>query len=510
MLGTVVHAHYAELTTLARSWAEAGASSFSIWEQQQMLAHWPAQQAQQAPRAPTLIAPIRVGTATLGHVRVDGVSDSTARARLAADADLLARFVVLETELQQLAADLTKGQDQLLGLYELAQSIAGHTTIGGVLHCLAFEAARMLHAQGGFTIFMPNEGMPLLAQYPEQASLEDTLWCLFWETHADERELLLPNGGALDVFLGEMQNLLLIPVRLRGKLRGAMGVFNRAAGSFTSADIKLAHAIVQHASAHLENVLLYQEILERARLEAELDLARRVQSSLFPQQLPHVPSLDIFATSRPAFQVGGDFYMLVSRPDRPFVFAIGDISGKGLSAALLMTMTRTAMHSKASFMPYPMPDAVMRHSNEDLYEDFARVGMFATAFVGYYEQSQQRIVYANAGHSPVIYRPHDGSARLLRADSTALGIMPVNRCENHGVPMRPGDIMVVATDGLSDARDPRGLPFGDDRLVSLIDACADQSARDIGERLLAAVEQFEDGGPREDDQTLVIIKGAVS
>lgn len=507
MLSTIVHAHYAELAILAGSWAAAGASSFSIWEHQQMLAHWPTHQ---APCAPTLTAPIRVGTVTLGHLRVAGLSDAAARTRLAADAELLAQFIVLESELQQLAGDLTRGQDQLLGLYELTQSIGGHTTISGVLNCLAFETSRMLQAQSGFSIFMPNEGMPLLAQYPEQTALEDTLWCLFWETHADERELLLPNGGALDVFLGDIHNLLLIPVRLRGKLRGAVGVFNRETGSFTSADIKLAHAIVQHASAHLENVLLYQEIVERARLEAELDLARRVQSSLFPKQLPHVPHLDIFAISRPAFQLGGDFYTLVSHQNRPFVFAIGDISGKGLSAALLMTMTRTAMRSKASFMPEPMPDAVMRHSNEDLYEDFAQVGMFATAFVGYYQQLQQRIVYANAGHSPVIYRPHDGKARLLRADSTALGIMPVNRCENHVVPMRPGDIMVVATDGLSDARDPRGRSFGDDRLLSLIDASADQSARDIGEQLLTAVEQFEDGGPQEDDQTLVIIKGAAS
>ncbi len=217
--------------------------------------------------------------------------------------------------------------------------------------------------------------------------------------------------------------------------------------------------------------------------------------------------IDIFAISRPAFQVGGDFYTLVNRQNRPLVFAIGDISGKGLSAALLMTMTRTSMHSKASFMPEPMPNAVMRQSNEDLYEDFAQVGMFATAFVGCYQPHQQCIMYANAGHSPVIYRPRDGTARLLQADSTALGIMPVNTCENHTVPMRPGDIMVVATDGLSDARDPRGQSFGDGRLLSLIDEYADQSARDISERLLVAVEQFEDGGPQEDDQTLVVIKG---
>ena len=101
-------------------------------------------------------------------------------------------------------------------------------------------------------------------------------------------------------------------------------------------------------------------------------------------------------------------------------------------------------------------------------------------------------------------------ARLLRADSTALGIMPVHACENYTVAMRPHDIMVIATDGLSDARDPREQSFGDDRLLAIINESADQTARVIAERLLSAVAHFEDGRPQEDDQTLVVIKGATS
>lgn len=504
MLATIANTYHTELTTLADAWAAAGATSFSIWQHQQVLAHWPANQ---PPRAPTITAPIRAGTATLGHLCVAGLDDAAARARLAADAMLLAQFVMLESDLHKLSGDLVAGQNQLVGLYELTQSIGGHTTIDGVLQYLAFETSQMLKAASGFTVFLPNAGTPVLAQYPEMSVDEGVLWYLFWETHAAERELLLPNGSMLDSLLEGLDSLLLIPIQLRGSLRGAVGVVNRQHGPFTSADVKLAHAIVQQASAHLENVLLYQEIVERARLDAELDLARRVQSNLFPLQLPRVPALDLFATSRPAFQLGGDFYMLTNRPNRPFVFAVGDISGKSLSAALLMTMTRTAIHSKASFMPEPHPNTVLRHSNEDLYDDFTRVGMFATVFVGQYQAQQQQIVYANAGHSPVIYRPRDGKARLLKADSTVIGIMPVHASANHCVPMRSGDIMVVATDGLSDARDPLGVAFGDQRLMAMVDAFADQPAREIGEQLLLAIETFEDGGPREDDQTLVVIKG---
>lgn len=503
-LGRALMTHADQFESIAVSWLSAGATCFAVYEHGRPLMQWP-----RFPKASvsSLRVPIRVGGTAVGELRVATMSDHAAHARLAADAVLVAALLALEDEIQHISAEFRRQQDQLVSAYELTNALSGHTTIESALRSLCFETARVLNADGGFAVFLPVSGPPTLTQYPDAAVKDHTLWSLFWEIHADTRSFLLPNGSLLDHALGEIRHLLAVPVMLRGSLRGALGVLNTTSTAFTANDVALAQALVQQASAHLENILLYQEIFERARLQAELDLARRVQSSLFPQQLPQVRGLDIFATSRPAFQVGGDFYTLAARPARPFVFAVGDISGKGLSAALLMTMTRTAIHSKASFMPKPMPDAVMRQSHEDLYDDFAQVGSFATVLVGLYQPERQQIVYANAGHSPVIYRPHDGTSRLLKADSTALGILPTSTAQTHTLPLQPGDIMVIATDGMTDARNSQGDTFGDARLLELVNALAERSANDIGTELLSAVELFESGMRQEDDQTLLVLKG---
>jgi sigma-B regulation protein RsbU (phosphoserine phosphatase) len=231
---------------------------------------------------------------------------------------------------------------------------------------------------------------------------------------------------------------------------------------------------------------------------------------LLPQQLPRVDKLDIYASSRPALQVGGDFYDFVTQPDRPFIFSVADVTGKGMAAALLMTMARTAIHSKASFMPKPTPEIVMKNSNEDLFEDFIQVGMFATAFIGQYQPHSQKLLYANAGHSPVIYRPANGRARLLEADSTPIGVLRVSLCKNHQVPLGLDDVLVVATDGFSEARNPRDEMFGYERLLELVDRAADRSAHAIADALFEAVDRFGVGRPQDDDQTLVVIKGAAA
>jgi sigma-B regulation protein RsbU (phosphoserine phosphatase) len=161
-------------------------------------------------------------------------------------------------------------------------------------------------------------------------------------------------------------------------------------------------------------------------------------------------------------------------------------------------------------MPYPTPEAVMRQSNEDLYNDFTRVGVFVTAFVGQYEVGSNTLMYANAGHAPVIYRPRDGEAVLLRADSTAIGILPVSHCRNQRLRMAPGDLLIAATDGFSDVRDGGDETLGVDRLVELVEALHEKSAQEIAAILFEETDHFGQGHPQDDDQTLVVIKGAAA
>ncbi|MCU0489986.1 MAG: SpoIIE family protein phosphatase [Chloroflexaceae bacterium] len=504
MLVALLSSQYARFTTLAQAWLSSGATSFGVYQQGRPLAYWPIGQKL---AQPSLTVPIQVGSEVVGDVRVSGVHGQQHEARLRADADMIAYMVALENELQGMTAELVTSQDQQLSLYRLMQTMRSHVTIEETLQALVHEALRMVKIQSCFALFVAPDRDPLFVQHPTTTINEELAWRCYWHAQTMERELLLPNPDDTAWASLPVESLLFVPIHVRGTMMAGLGLVNRQGGEFFAVDLKLARAIADQVSAQIEKVLLYQESYDQAKLRTEMELARRVQLDLLPRHVPQVPGLDIYAHSRPAYQVGGDFFDFISEQGRPFIFSVGDVTGKGLSAALLMTMTRSALHSKALFIPDPNPEIVMRQSHEDLYHDFTQVGVFATAFVGQYERATQRLIYANAGHSPVIYRPRDGAPLLLRADSTAIGVFAVSHSKNQTIQMRQGDLLIVATDGFSDARNHSDETFDHERLLYMADRLVQKSAQEIGQALFDAVDRFSSGRPQDDDQTLVVIKG---
>jgi sigma-B regulation protein RsbU (phosphoserine phosphatase) len=505
MLVSLLSSQYGRFSALAEAWLALGASAFGVCQDGRPIRYWPS--AHRLAR-PSIAAPIMRGDEELGELRVTGISGIAFEQRLRADAALIGYMLQLEQELQQMTADLVMSQDQQLALYRLTQTMRDHVTVEESLRAVVAEAVRMVRARVGFAAFVPGRaGDPQLVQQPEQALPDEQLWGVYWQGQSGEHELHLEDPG--EAAPAAVGNLLFVPIRVRGSVMAGLGLANKP-GGFGAPDIKLTRAIAGQAGAQIERMLLYQEMFDQAKLRTEMELARRVQLELLPRTLPRVAGLDIYAASRPAFQVGGDFFDFVQSEGRPFIFTCGDVTGKGLSAALLMTMTRSALHSKSQFMPFPTPEAVMRQSNEDLYNDFTRVGVFATVFVGQYEPRGTRLTYANAGHAPVIYRPADGGPVLLRADSTAIGILPVSHCRNQTLRMAPGDLLVVATDGFSDVRDPDDEIFGIERLMDLIDQLHPGSADEIAAGMFEEADRFGHGRPQDDDQTLIVIKGAAS
>lgn len=507
MLVTLVSSQYARFDALAQAWLAMGASSFSVWQEGRLLAQWPAGR-RLGP--PSIMANVAVDEYVIGELRVTGINGHVADTRLQADAALISYAAQLENDLQTMTADLVTSQDQQLALYRLMESLRNHVTIKETLQALVAEATRMVAVPAGFAMYVPNSGQDPLILYADDVTVsEELVWRCFWEAHASERDLLTGEDLPAVREYG-YRNLLFIPILVRGEVTAGLGLLSKKRSDFGTPQVKLVRAVADQASAQLEKVLLYQESLAQAQLRTEMELARRVQLDLLPRDLPDVKGLDIYAFSRPAFQVGGDFYDFIAAVDRPLIFAIGDVIGKGLSAALLMTMTRTAIHSKAYFMPSPTPEAIMRQSHEDLYHDFTQVGVFATVFIGQYEPVEQRLIHANAGHSPVIYRPRDGTAVLLKADSTAVGVLEASYCRNHSIQMRSGDLLIAATDGFSDVRDNQEDMFGIDRLLHLTNELAHKSAREIADGWFDAVDRFRGGHTQDDDQTLIVIKGVTA
>ena len=176
----------------------------------------------------------------------------------------------------------------------------------------------------------------------------------------------------------------------------AVGLFNKT-GNFTTPDIKLAKAIAGHIGAQLENAMLHKEAVERTRLETEMDIARQVQTAILPQTLPEVEGLDIYATSIPALEVGGDFFDVIDRSKDSLVFALGDVTGKGMPAALLMSMTHTNIKAASRNMPFDHPHQVLNRLNHDMSTDFSNVGMFTTVMLGLLDCKTGARHFRNAG-----------------------------------------------------------------------------------------------------------------
>jgi sigma-B regulation protein RsbU (phosphoserine phosphatase) len=505
ILATVVAARHAQFAALANAWLAMGATGFAIWQDGQPLAVWPDTSAE---HTPSLTAPITLNTATIGELRVYGLAGAGYEVRLKVDASLAGHLVGLEHELESMTSELIDLQDQQLALYDLNQSTRSHLDLDQMLPRIVQEAARLVKADGAFLVLSEAGTSPKIAQFPP--GLMDEVVDFFQTLQITGRDLVLNKESAAVRFPPAIRNLLFTPIMIRESLSVGMALLNKTDGEFNAPDYKLARAIADQAGAQIENVLLYQETLEQAKLKTELDLAARIQLRLLPQKLPRVAGLDLAAASRPALQVGGDFYDLIKQPAQPFVFVVGDVSGKGMSAALLMAMSRTVIRSRAHALGRRLPDELMNCVNEDLYDDFTDVGMFATAFIAQYNHELRELTFVNAGHSPVIYCSAEGDAELLQADGTAIGVLPISLCENQVRAIQPGDLLIVATDGFSEARNGTGELFGYDRLLRLTEALRDRPAQEIADAFFSAVERFAAGHPQDDDQTLVVVKGVAS
>lgn len=504
MLTTLLHQQYEQFANLAATWLASGATAISIWSNGRMLAQWPIETQETLSSLATLSAPLRLGNTIFGELRVSGLNGSAAQERLRTDADLITQIIRLEDELEDMTGELIETQDQLIALYDLTRSMRSHLDISQTLGSLARTTTRIANVQVGFML-MDHSSRIEVVSHPVSVLDNDVLFRLFDQMRSSGDEVILDSENQPEELPEGVYNLCLVPIHVSGNIIAAMGLLNRPHG-FTSLDLKLVRAIAGQAAAQIENVLLHQETLERMKLQTEMELATQAQLHLLPQLPPQVAGLQIYAESRPAMHVGGDFYDFVHQAGKPFIFSVGDVAGKGMSAALLMAMSRTAIRSKASFMPRATPASILSRSNDDLYGDFAELRKFATVFVGQYEPVSRKLVYTNAGHSPVIYCPRGGHARLLEANGSALGMLRVNAYHDQMLLMHPGDVLVAGTDGLSEARNPQRELFGFERLLQLTEKLVTHSAREIADALFQAAINFEAGFPQDDDQTLVVVK----
>ncbi len=275
----------------------------------------------------------------------------------------------------------------------------------------------------------------------------------------------------------------------------------------TEDDAQLAAQISRVAAMKLESTRLREAALEKGLLDETLKLAQAIQMRMLPQEVPEATadsSFDIAAQIRPARQVGGDFYDFYAAPDGKLYFCIGDVSGKGIPAALMMAVSRALFRSfiLAGRTPAAMMSAVNRQLCDETDE-----AMFVTAFCGVIDPATGEVRYTNAGHNPPMILSRDGSVRSLEAlPGLVLGYLPQFNYVEQSALLEQGDVLYLYTDGISEATNAADELFSIGRLEKLLSERAACSVRDLAIATIAAVERFVGAAPQSDDLTLLCIR----
>ncbi|HSD65890.1 MAG TPA: PP2C family protein-serine/threonine phosphatase, partial [Vicinamibacteria bacterium] len=273
------------------------------------------------------------------------------------------------------------------------------------------------------------------------------------------------------------------------------------AHAFTEDDLRVLTALANVAAAKIENVRLLEESMEKRRMEEDMRMAAEIQTGLLPREAPGVPGWDVAGCNRPCRTVGGDYYDFAVE-DARLLLALGDVSGKGTGAALLMTVLRAAVRSH--WREPVLADAVGR-INRTVCQNVPS-SKFVTFFLAALDPGTGALAYVNAGHNPPLLVRAGGEVDTLSEGGLVLGMFDDVVYDGGRVEMRPGDTLVIYSDGVTETWDADDEEFGEERLRALAVRSRTLAAEDLQSAILHEIERFEAGARATDDRTIVVLK----
>lgn len=308
--------------------------------------------------------------------------------------------------------------------------------------------------------------------------------------------------GEGDLF--PVRSLLCVPMVCKGKMTGLLAVFNKkSAGGFSADDQRLLAIIASESGQVIENARLAEKEKALLHVQEELRLAYEIQSNLLPKEAPRLAGYDIAGKSIPAKEVGGDYFDFMTVEEQRLAFCLGDVSGKGLPAALLMANLQAAVRSQA-MAGTSLTDCLER-ANSLLFRNTSPE-KFATLFFGCLDASGHVLHYCNAGHIHPFLIKTSGANRRLETGGMVLGCLDGIPFAEDETSLEKGDMLVVFSDGVSEAVNSAGEEFGESQLASLAAANSDLSAAALIENIFATVGEHARNQPQMDDMTMVVVK----
>ncbi len=431
-------------------------------------------------------------------------------------AALLAYLLQQEGVARALAAEVLERYREVNLFYSLADKLAVSPHPAAIA-ALGLEAAGpLLKAQAGWVLlgdesagFQPAAAWCGAAPW-QPAALLPALWQgqnLLARVLRGGRPGVANEVEAGQYLAGAPQDrlaLLCVPLKTETRLLGAVLLAAAGDRSFSAGDLKLLNSIASQLAPAMEIVRLHEMALSNARMEHELQMARRVQASLLPLRMPDAPGWEFAAYWQPALEVAGDYYDIIQEKKDQLGLVIADVTDKGMPASLFMVFARSALRSTAdrAFSPARWITRANR-----LISSESDQGFFVTLFYARLKPESGELTYVNAGHNPpILYRSGINKTGLLTRTGMALGVDEDDAYEQRSLQLSPGDLILFYTDGITEAFGRDGGQFGQQRLEEVVLRCRNSPAAELVRALEEALSEFTAGATPSDDVTLMVLK----
>jgi phosphoserine phosphatase RsbU/P len=412
--------------------------------------------------------------------------------------------------------------DHLSLLYHLSQTFNSSLDLDEVLNHVMDEVILALNAERGFIMLRDDKGELVFrtARGIDQNTIQDPNFQIsrsVVDQVARSGQPVLTSDALRDdrlsmresvVALG-LRSLLIVPLQVKQETIGVIYVDNRfQIGIFTPDDLELLKAIAVNAAIAIENARLYQVAVEKGRMERELQLAYKVQSSLMPADIPIRDGWDFAAKWQPATQVAGDFYDFLILNGNHIGLVIADVTDKGMPAALYMAFSRSILRANVNHTP--SPSQAVAESNRMICAE-STYGYFVTLLYASLDLSTGDLTYVNGGHVPALIinnspKGSDDKIQKLMPTGIPLGIDAESNYQENSICIGRGDFVVFYSDGITEAIDQHEREYGSQRLEKVLQEIGSSSAKEIVEAIVADLMKFTNGQEPSDDITILVVK----
>lgn len=306
------------------------------------------------------------------------------------------------------------------------------------------------------------------------------------------------------IVLSGIRSVMAVPLAIEGRILGMIYVDSSfGTNRFTEPQLQLLTLIAGVAAIRIENTRLLELQAEQERLANELSVASEIQLRLHPANPPRIPGYDMIGVSFPCYEVGGDYFDFIERKDGRHVVALGDVSGKGTGAALLMSSLHAAV--RAYITTPASANEIVSQINQYIYDNTPS-NRYITFFYSELNPKTHELTFVNAGHNPPLLVRASGQVEKLDAGGFPVGIMPFGTYEQSAIGMQPGDVMIVYSDGVTESVNEDGDEFGEERLIDVMRKNLTRTAAGVRDRIDEALTRFVGKAKSVDDLTMVIVK----